>query len=347
MFAGGSFVGRSVGIRVGMRPVRATAAGILLCVFLCGSLGGTLVALLIGLSHSDTRFPGIESSWTGDNFVPTALADRERRQRLPVEVNEAVEFWVLRLTTDRKSVFEYALSRAGLYSDMIETKLREREMPEELLYLALIESDFHTYARSRVSATGMWQFMEPTARATGLRIDAHVDERYDPVRATDAALDHLSDLYERYDSWYLAAAAYNAGAVRVSDALRRYTDGRIGDDRLFWEIADHLPLETANYVPKLVAVTYLAQSAAQYGLDVRRVEPFEYDLVWSPGGVDLAGVARSLGITDEQMYDLNPQLIRHATPPGEIYPLRVPVGTVSQVLAILGSPNRGTRPADD
>ncbi len=330
-----------------MRPVRATALYVFLCVFLCGSLGGTLVALLIGLGHDDTRFGGIQSSRTGDNVVSTAFADRERRQRLPMEVNEAVEFWVLRLTTDRRSVFEYALSRAGLYSDMIETKLRERGMPEALLYLALIESDFHTDARSRVSATGMWQFMEPTARATGLRIDAHVDERYDPVRATDAALDHLSDLYERYDSWYLAAAAYNAGAVRVSDALRRYTDGRVGDDSLYWEIADHLPLETANYVPKLLAVTYLARSAAQYGLDVRRMDQFEYDLVWSPGGVDLAGVAHSLGVAAEQMYDLNPQLIRQATPPGEIYPLRVPVGTASQVLAILGSPNRGTRLADD
>ena len=264
-----------------------------------------------------------------------------------MQVNEAVEFWVLRLTSERKSVFEYALSRAGLYSDMIRIELRERGMPEELLYLALIESDFHTDARSRVLATGMWQFMEPTARRYGLRIDAYVDERYDPVRATDAALDHLNDLYERYASWYLAAAAYNAGAVRVSDVLQRYTDGRIGDDSLYWEIADHLPSETANYVPKLLAVMYLARSAARYGLDVRQVDPYEYDFVWSPGGVELADVAHSLGIAAERMYDLNPQLIRNATPPGEIYPLRVPAGTASQVLAILGSPNQRTRLADD
>jgi membrane-bound lytic murein transglycosylase D len=270
-----------------------------------------------------------------------------RRARLPVEVNGAVEFWMLHFTTNRESGFEYVLSRAGLYSDMIRTKLSERGMSEDLLYLALIESDFHTNARSRVLATGMWQFMEPTARQYGLRIDRYVDERYDPVRSTDAALDHLSDLYQQYGSWYLAAAAYNAGAIRVSDALRRYTNGRIGDDGLYWEIVDHLPSETANYVPKLLAVTHLARSAARYGLDVRPVDPYEFDFVWSPGRVDLAEVAHSLDIAAEQMYDLNPQLIRHATPPGEIYPLRVPVGMAARVVAALASSNHESRLADD
>ena len=336
-----------VGNLDGMHRVRATA----LCgIFLCGSLCGSLIALLIGWGHGDRWVPGTRSSWTGDTAVPTAHAEMDwelRRGRLPMEVNEAVEFWMLHFTTDRKSVFEYALSRAGLYSDTIRTKLRERGMPQELLYLALIESDFHTDARSRVLATGMWQFMEPTARRYGLRIDAYVDERYDPMRATDAALDHLNDLYHHYGSWYLAAAAYNTGAKRMSAALRRYTDGRIGDDSLYWEIVDHLPSETANYVPKLLAATYLAGSAERYDLDVRRVDPYQYDFVWSPGSVDLGEVAHALGIAAEQMYDLNSQLIRRVTPPGEIYPLRVPVGMASQVVVALALPNRGTRLADD
>ncbi len=337
MFAVGSFGG--------LRPVRATA----LCrLFLCGSL----IALLTGREHGDGWVQEAQSSLSDDKGASTAIAEMEgegelRRARLPMEVNGAVEFWILHFTTDRKSVFEYVLSRAGLYSDMIRTKLRERGMPEELLYVALIESDFHTDARSRVLATGMWQFMEPTARRYGLRIDAYVDERCDPVRATDAALDHLNDLYQQFGSWYLAAAAYNAGAIRVSDVLRRYTDGRVGDDSLYWEIVDHLPSETANYVPKLLAVTYLARSAARYGLDVRGVDAYEYDLVWSPGGVDLVEVAHSLGIAAEQMYGLNPQLIRRATPPGEIYPLRVPVGMASLVVAALALPNHGPRLADD
>ena len=263
-----------------------------------------------------------------------------------MEMNDAVESWINHFATDRRLVFESVLSRAGLYSDMIRTKLRERGMPEDLLYLALVESDFHTGARSRVLATGMWQFMEPTARRYGLRIDAYVDERYDPVRATDAALDYLSDLYQRYGSWYLAAAAYNAGALRVSSVLERYTEGRIGDDS-YWEIVDHLPSETANYVPKLLAVTHLARSAERYGLEVRRVDPYEYDFIWSPGGVDLGEVAHSLGIAAEQMYELNPQLIRHVTPPGEIYRLRVPVGMARQDVAGLALQNDWTRLADD
>ncbi len=339
MFAVGNFDG--------MRPVRVKAlCGLFLCGFLCGSL----IALFIGWGPSNRWVPGTQASSTDDNVDPAALAEVEwelRRAQLPIEVNEAVESWMLYFATDRKSVFEYALSRGGLYSDMIQTGLRERGMPEELLYLALIESDFHTDARSRVLATGMWQFMEPTARRYGLQIDAYVDERYDPVRATDAALDHLSDLYQLYGSWYLAAAAYNAGAIRVSGVLRRYTDGRVGDDSLYWEIVDHLPLETANYVPKLLAATHLAQSAARYDLDVRLLDAYEYDFVWSPGGVDLGEVAYSLGIAAEQMYDLNPQLIRQATPPGEVYPLRVPVGMGSQVVAALALPNHGTPLADD
>ncbi len=330
-----------------MRQVRPIA----LCgIFLCGSVGGSLIAILIGLGLGERPFPRMWSFRASDDIVPIAASEADwalRRGQLPMVVNEAVEAWMLHFTTDRRSVFEYALSRAGLYSDMIRTKLREREMPEELLYLALIESDFYTDARSRVLATGMWQFMEPTARAYGLRIDAYVDERRDPVRATDAALDHLSDLYQQFGSWYLAAAAYNTGAVRVSYLLQRYTDGRFGDDDLYWEIVDHLPSETANYVPKLLAATYLARSAQGYGLDVRPMAPYEYDFVWSPGGVDLSDVAYPLGITAEHMYELNPQLIRHATPPGEIYPLRVPVGMASQMVAALALPKLGTRLAED
>ena len=329
----------------GTYKVRATAV----CGFLlCGSLCGSLVALLVGWGNADLSDPGTRSSWTGDRSTALSEIDWElRRGHLPIEVNEAVESWMLQFTTSRKSVFEQVLSRAGLYSDMIRSKLRERGMPEELLYLALIESDFYTTARSRVSASGMWQFMEPTARRYGLRIDAYVDERYDPVRATDAALEYLNDLYRQFGSWYLATAAYNVGEARVSHVLQRYASGRLGDDSLYWEIVDHLPAETANYVPKLLAATAVAQSTARYELEVSRWDPYEYDSVWSPGGVDLGGLAHSLGVEAGQMHDLNPHLIRGETPPGDMYRLRVPVGMVSRVVAVLASPNQGTRLIDD
>ena len=282
--------------------------------------------------------------------VPSALADMGLEladARLPGEVNERVERWMVRFTTSHRAAFEETLSRAGLYSDMILGKLRARGMPEELVYLAMIESGFHTDARSYVSATGMWQFMDPTARAYGLRIDRYVDERRDPVRATDAALDYLADLYQQYGSWYLAAAAYNAGPTRVSLAVARHSDGQAGDENLYWEIIDHLPAETAQYVPKLLAARNLARYAALFELDVTLADPYVYDLVWAPGASSLAEIGKKMGLPDDRMSELNPQLIRGVTPPGAVYRLRVPVGHGYQAMAALAVPDPRNRLADD
>jgi membrane-bound lytic murein transglycosylase D len=293
---------------------------------------------------------GVEAKWSAAEVVPTALADMGRdlaEAQLPIEVNERVEQWMVRFSTLDRAEFERTLSRAGLYSEMIRGKLRDRGMPEELVYLAMIESGFHTHARSRVSATGMWQFMDPTARAYGLRIDAYVDERRDPVKATDAALEYLSDLYQQYGSWYLAAAAYNAGPTRVSLAVARHSDGRAGDESLYWEIVDHLPKETAQYVPKLLAATYLARYAARYDLEVTLADPYVYDLMWAPGATSLADIGERMGLSADRMQELNPQLIRGVTPPGSVYPLRVPVGQAFQAMAALAGPDRRSRRADD
>ena len=113
--------------------------------------------------------------------------------------------------------------------------------------------------------------MSPTALQYGLRVDSYVDERRDPIGATEAALDYLNWLHERFGSWYLAAAAYNAGPGRVERVLRRYADGKVGDENLFWEIVDHLPKETREYVPRLIAATILAKDASAYGFVVTSV----------------------------------------------------------------------------
>ena len=317
------------------------------------------------------RFAGeVEARWSRNEVVPSdvvqsALADMEREladAELPID-NERVEYWMLRFSTSDKREFEETLSRAGLYSDMIRNKIRARGMPEELVYLAMIESGFLTNARSRVSATGMWQFMDPTARAYGLRIDGYVDERRDPVKATDAALEYLSDLYQQYNSWYLAAAAYNAGSTRVSLALARQSSGQAGEGSsddygegnfygegegsLYWEIVDHLPKETAQYVPKLLAATYLARYADQFDLDVTLADPYVYDLVWAPGATSLADLGEMMGLPDDRIRELNPQLIRGMTPPGNVYALRIPVGQGYQAMAALAAPGRRSRLADD
>ena len=143
-------------------------------------LSCALGALLIDWAHVRQFAEEVEAKWSPAEVVPTALADMGRdlaEAQLPIEVNQRVEQWMVRFSTSDRLEFEQTLSRAGFYSDMIRGKLRARAMPEELIYLAMIESGFLTHARSNVSATGMWQFMDPTARAYGLRIDAYVDER--------------------------------------------------------------------------------------------------------------------------------------------------------------------------
>jgi len=179
-----------------------------------------------------------------------------------------------------------------------------------------------------------------------LRVDEWVDERRDPVRATDAALDYLQWLHGRFGSWYLAAAAYNAGPGRVERVLRRHAEGRTGDENVYWEVLDHLPRETREYVPRLVAATILAESADVYGFVVDFSDPYRFDRAFVPGGTTLTRVAAALGVDERLLRDLNPHLMRRVTPPGEMYGVRVPVGDSPQVVAMLNRALRSRR-ADD
>jgi membrane-bound lytic murein transglycosylase D len=264
-----------------------------------------------------------------------------------IHVNDRVLKWMRRyISTDRRT-FEVYLSRQGAFSELILQKLEARGMPKNLLYLAMIESGFSTRATSPVGAGGVWQFMSPTAKQYGLRVDRWVDERRDPVKATDAALDYLQFLEQRYGSWYLAAAAYNAGYGRVDRVVKRYAGGKKGDEDIYWEIIDHLPRETRDYVPKMLAAFALAEEAERYGFKVERQEAYEFESVWVPGGTSLASIASNVGIQTALLHELNPHLVRSATPPGSGYALRVPVGKTHEVMAALGSPGSGGRAANN
>jgi len=264
---------------------------------------------------------------------------------IPLHVNARVERWMDRFQTTRREEFETLLARRGLFSDMIEQKLRDRGMPEELLYMAMIESGMSPAAVSRVSAVGLWQFMGPTAMQYGLRVDEYVDERRDPIRATDAALEYLEYLYARFGSWYLAAAAFNAGPGRVERILNRHADGRMGDEDIYWQVLEYLPRETREYIPKLVAVTVLANDMDSVGF-AAQLEPYRYDNVFVPGGTTLTAVAEALGVDVEAVADLNPHLTRRMTPPGEMYGVRVPVGDGALVVRGLAD-TFAARRADD
>jgi membrane-bound lytic murein transglycosylase D len=280
-------------------------------------------------------------AWLGQDPAETDLLLRAQSvglralPALPLHMNESVEHWIEEFQTTRRGEFEALLERRGLFAELIRGKLRERRMPEDLLYLAMIESGFSTVAVSQVSAVGLWQFTGPTALQMGLRVGEYVDERRDPVRATDAALDYLEWLRARYGSWYLAAAAYNAGPGRVERILSRHADGRTGDEDIYWEVLRYLPRETRDYVPRIVAAAILANDADARGFTGARQEAYEFERVFVPGRTPLTRVAESLEVDVNILRDLNPHLIRGVTPPAEIYGVRVPLGGVSMVMAYM------------
>jgi membrane-bound lytic murein transglycosylase D len=167
-------------------------------------------------------------------------------------------------------------------------------------------------------------------------MDGYVDERRDPGRATEAALDYLDWLRARFGSWYLGIAAYNAGPARIERLLELYADGRTGDEELYWQILRHLPRETREYVPRLIATALLATEARTMGIEPEiAAEPYAYDQVYVPGATSLAAVARTLDVDVAVLQDLNPHLIREQTPPDEIWSLRVPRGRAGDVVAAL------------
>ena len=246
-------------------------------------------------------------------------------------VLEYLEFFQL----DARDRFEIWLSRLGRYEGMIRERLRARGLPEDLVYLTLIESGLSNTAVSRARAVGMWQFIAGTGRGYGLQIDPWVDERRDPFKATDAAVAHLDDLVERLGSVYLAAAAYNAGAGRIEREIRRLPgEPDSVDDQTFFEIADrhNLRRETRDYVPKLIAAALIAKQPTRYGFtDIQRLPPLVFDEVSIPDATGLDVLARLADTSVAAMLELNPQFVRGITPPGRDVVVRVPRGTGARV----------------
>ena len=178
-----------------------------------------------------------------------------------------VDSWVRRFTSDLKRSFAIYLERMDKYAPMISAKLAQRQMPQDLIYLAMIESGFNPKAKSPAQASGLWQFVGETGRRYGLTVNRKVDERNNPAKATDAALSYLADLYDRFGSWYLAAAAYNTGENRVGRIMREVTGSERGTDADYYRIAHRLPQETRDYVPKLIAAARIAKQPERYGFE--------------------------------------------------------------------------------
>jgi len=224
------------------------------------------------------------------------------------------------------------LTRMPRYESMIRQELARQNLPGDLVYLALIESGFSNTASSRAKAVGMWQFMKGTARGYGLRVDSWVDERRDPYRATVAAAKHLRNLDDRFGSVYMAAAAYNAGAGKLSRGIRRLPDDDDADslnsDATFFRLYDTklLRRETKDYVPKLIAAARIAKEPARYGFHIDSVEPSTYDSIIVPTMTGLDVIARLADTTVAAVREMNPQYLRLATPPGVASVVRIPSG---------------------
>ena len=243
---------------------------------------------------------------------------------LPLMMTDQVAGYISYFSNRGRGQFERALARSGRYREMMLPILKEEGVPQDLIYLAQAESGFHALAVSRAGARGIWQFMGSRARGYGLSHSMWVDDRQDPEKSTRAAARHLKDLYNEFGDWYLAMAAYNSGPGTVQAAVRRtgYAD--------FWELyrRNVLPKETRNYVPIILAVTIMAKNPSQYGLEgVAMDRPAAYDTVTINYPIDIRLVAECVDAAPSEIQDLNPSLLRLATPKEGRFEIHLPAGT--------------------
>jgi len=260
------------------------------------------------------------------NRIPAQIA-----YDFPVTINKQVEYYLDLFQNKQKKYFKRWLARSGKYLPAIRHELRKAGLPQDLAYLAMIESGYNPSAYSHAHAAGLWQFIRGTGRNYGLRIDSWVDERREPEKATRAAVAYLGALYERFGDWQLAVAAYNAGEGKIERAIKKY------NSRDFWKLAQHryLRLETKRYVPKLIAAILIARNPEQYGFtDIDYQQPVQYDLIKVPPRTDLRAIAVSGSTTIKEIRKLNNELRKNQTPPtSESYQLKIPAGSYDLVAA--------------
>ena len=222
------------------------------------------------------------------------------------------------------------LARMGRYRALIEQVLEEEGLPQDLIYVAMIESGFSPYATSPAAAVGVWQFIRTTGSEMGLRIDAYVDERRDPVRATRAAARYLARLNDKFGSWPLALAAYNGGPGLIAKEVSRHNSNN------YWRIQRSRGMyeETRRYVPKIIAAGLVHKNADVFGLGFVKEEPAKrWTEVIVPGGTRLSLVADAAGIGDDELRFLNPALVRRQTPPGEEWKVRIPRASLDRFVS--------------
>lgn len=267
---------------------------------------------------------------SGSEFASSAssssVGGSAELESIPIEMNPLVDKWIAYFQGRGRPHMERYLSRMNRYEGLMKKILKENGLPEDLIYIALIESGFNARATSHAAAVGYWQFIRPTGRRYNLEINPLVDERRDPVLSTQAAADYFKGLYSIFGSWYLAMASYNVGEGRVKrEVMRNYT-------RDFWELArrKRLPKETINYVPKYLAAKLIGKNPQKYGFtDLDLLPPIEFDTIQVEKAVNLKQMAERMNVEYDDLKQLNPKFRGEVAPlKGDKLVLRVPVGQI-------------------
>ncbi len=269
------------------------------------------------LAEVEPVFPGEAQGLSPELLSLTPTFD------IPIEINEAVLAWVDRYTNDSRKVCEATLQRSGRYLGMFREIFASEGLPQDLVYMAHVESGYKTSAYSRAHARGVFQFIASTARRYGLRVDDWVDERADPEKSARASARYMRDLYAEFGDWYLSMAAYNAGEGKIRRAIERT------GDRDFWSIARtrHIRRETKNHIPAILAAILISKEPGKYGFAVVPDPEVEYDTISVAGAADLRVIARCAGTDLETIQALNPALRRGQTPPDGSFDVHVPSGS--------------------
>lgn len=273
------------------------------------------------------RFGDLERKLGADSIKVFGEGTAKVKYDLPVVMNDRVKKSVIYFQTVANEAFTKWLGRSTRFAPLFKEIINQYGLPEDLIYLSLVESGYNPNAYSWARAMGLWQFIASTGRLYGLQRDWWIDERKDPIKATHAACRFLKDLYKQFGSWELAMAAYNGGPGRVKSTIQKQNTID------FWKM--NLKRQTMDYVPLIYAATIIAKEPEKYGFNnIVYEEPFRWDEVTIDRCLDLKVVAREIGCTFEELKELNPELLRNYTPPNvKNYKLRVPVGKKQKFLA--------------
>ncbi len=262
------------------------------------------------------RQPSVPAADADSDEEPDIASEPEnvrKKRQIPFEFNQRVAKWIEYFSQKDRERFQRFFDRGEPYREVIQNILEENRVPTDLYYLGMIESGFNAHAKSSAKAVGVWQFMRTTGRLYGLAADSYVDQRRDPIRATEAAAKMLRDLYRQFDSWYLAMAAYNAGPGRIRGAIRR---AKTHD---FWELVEknRLPRETMDYVPKFLAARYIGENPELFGFFINEEKKYpDVELVSVPSPIPFRSIENACSIPEGTLQFVNPHYLRPHTHPG-------------------------------